>query len=111
MSVMIFGADHLGNIAKNLRHYGIDTIEHLPGRNVGTRRNSAFQGLFPWWLCLPTISTTKRPGMSRSRPRLKECLRYSRSGRGVHWRRNCRKAESWGKLLLSFRNMIFRNIA
>lgn len=38
MAVMIVGADHLGNISKNLRQYGVKSIEHLPGRNVGDRK-------------------------------------------------------------------------
>lgn len=38
MSVMIVGADHLGNIEKNLREYGIEEIEHMHGRNVGDRK-------------------------------------------------------------------------
>lgn len=38
MSVMIVGADRLGNIEKKLRHHGIYTIEHVSGRNVSDRK-------------------------------------------------------------------------
>lgn len=38
MSVMIVGADHLGNIEKNLQYCGITEIEHVCGRNVADRK-------------------------------------------------------------------------
>ena len=38
MSVMLIGADHIGNIGKNLHIMGIDSIEHVTGRNVSDRK-------------------------------------------------------------------------
>jgi len=38
MSVMLVGADHLGNIERNLQMMGIQTIEHVTGRNVSDRK-------------------------------------------------------------------------
>ena len=38
MAVMIVGADNLGNIEKNLRDYGINSIEHLTCRNASARK-------------------------------------------------------------------------
>lgn len=34
MSIMLVGADHLGNIERNLQTLGIHTINHITGRNV-----------------------------------------------------------------------------
>ena len=38
MSVMVVGADHLGNIGKNLQFLGFDKIRHIPCRNVGDHK-------------------------------------------------------------------------
>jgi len=38
VSVMIVGADHLGNIKKNLQVYGMCDIEHVSGRMVSDRK-------------------------------------------------------------------------
>ena len=38
MSVMIVGADHLGNIKKNLQMYGMCDIDHMSGRMVSDRK-------------------------------------------------------------------------
>lgn len=38
MSLLIVGADHLGNIEKNLRDSGVEQIEHIQGRNVCDKR-------------------------------------------------------------------------
>lgn len=39
MNVMIVGADHIGNIGKNLRAvYSITNIDHVCGRNVAHRK-------------------------------------------------------------------------
>lgn len=38
MSIMIVGADHLGNIEKNLYSRGYTAIEHIRGRNVSDRK-------------------------------------------------------------------------
>jgi hypothetical protein len=38
MSVMIVGADFLGNIEKNLLDNGLSIVEHLQGRHVADRR-------------------------------------------------------------------------
>jgi len=38
MSVMVIGADHLGNIEKNLQSWGFDQIRHISCRNVGDQK-------------------------------------------------------------------------
>ena len=38
MSVMIVGADHLGNMRKNLEDYGIKEVEHICGRKTADRK-------------------------------------------------------------------------
>ena len=38
MSVMLIGADHIGNIGKNLQTMGIHSIDHITGRNVSDRK-------------------------------------------------------------------------
>ena len=38
MSVMVIGADHLGNIEKNLQYWGFDRIRHISCRNVGDQK-------------------------------------------------------------------------
>lgn len=38
MSVMIVGADHLGNMRKYLKEYGITQIEHICGRKTADRK-------------------------------------------------------------------------
>jgi hypothetical protein len=38
MSVMVIGADHLGNIGKNLQSCGFDQINHVSCRNVGDKK-------------------------------------------------------------------------
>lgn len=42
MSVMLVGADHLGSIEKNLQMMGINSIDHITGRNVGDRKKFKF---------------------------------------------------------------------
>ncbi len=39
MSLMIVGADHLGNIKDNLKSIGVNDITHLSGRNKGVFQN------------------------------------------------------------------------
>ena len=38
MSVMIVGADHLGNMLKYLEDYGIKEVEHICGRKTADRK-------------------------------------------------------------------------
>ena len=38
MSVMIVGADHLGNMRKHLESYGIKEVEHICGRKTADRK-------------------------------------------------------------------------
>ena len=38
MSIMIVGADHLGNMRKNLEDYGIKEVEHICGRKTADRK-------------------------------------------------------------------------
>ena len=38
MSVMVIGADHLGNIEKKLQSRGFDQIQHISCRNVGDQK-------------------------------------------------------------------------
>ena len=38
MSVMVVGADHLGNIEKNLQTWGFNEIRHISCRNVGDHK-------------------------------------------------------------------------
>nr|WP_092071597.1 DUF2325 domain-containing protein [Dendrosporobacter quercicolus]NSL49527.1 DUF2325 domain-containing protein [Dendrosporobacter quercicolus DSM 1736]SDM28191.1 hypothetical protein SAMN04488502_103147 [Dendrosporobacter quercicolus] len=40
MSVMLVGADHLGNIEKNLQLLGINAVEHVTGRKAANRRKT-----------------------------------------------------------------------
>lgn len=42
MSVMLVGADHLGAIEKNLQTMGINSIDHITGRNVSDRKKFKF---------------------------------------------------------------------
>lgn len=41
MSVMLIGADHLGNIKKHLQGYGLCDIAHVSGRAVSDRKKWA----------------------------------------------------------------------
>jgi len=38
MSVMLIGADHLGNIGKKIQMMGFNSIDHVTGRNVNDRK-------------------------------------------------------------------------
>jgi len=42
MSVMLIGADHIGNIGKKLQTMGIRSIDHITGRNVSDRKKFKF---------------------------------------------------------------------
>lgn len=42
MSVMLVGADHLGTIEKKMQMMGINSIDHITGRNSGARKKSKF---------------------------------------------------------------------
>lgn len=42
MSVMLVGADHLGTIERKMQILGINSIDHITGRNGGARKKSKF---------------------------------------------------------------------
>ena len=74
MSVMIVGADHLGNIARNQRAYGLDNIEHVSGRNAGDRKKFSIPKAISLVVVLidylnhPTASHVKEQAKSQGIP-------------------------------------------